>query len=244
VLVQTMWFVIQCIVRGTQHLPLTELEVVTLAYTMLNFFIYVFWWDKSRNVECPIRVYKTSTASHEESGEEAEGWADYWWVRWVQLMLYYPIGQQNDFVTLSKQLSIPMFWSGRMRVQELGLAGLGPSILGAAFGAIHCIAWSSEFTSRAELILWRIACISMIIVLFLVAIICAWWTGGGETIPETWYDIFLALIVSISFIVLLLSAWLYIAGRIATLVMAFTSLRSLPPAAFTTVDWTTFIPHI
>jgi hypothetical protein len=37
VLVQTLWFIIQCIARGIQHLPLTELEVVTLAYTMLNF---------------------------------------------------------------------------------------------------------------------------------------------------------------------------------------------------------------
>ncbi|KIM28289.1 hypothetical protein M408DRAFT_23990 [Serendipita vermifera MAFF 305830] len=36
VLVQTMWFVIQCIVRGTQHLPLTELEVVSLAYAMIT----------------------------------------------------------------------------------------------------------------------------------------------------------------------------------------------------------------
>ncbi|KIM26227.1 hypothetical protein M408DRAFT_73096, partial [Serendipita vermifera MAFF 305830] len=56
VLVQTMWFVLQCIARGAQHLPLTELEVVTLAYAMLNLFIYLFWWDKPQNVECPIRL--------------------------------------------------------------------------------------------------------------------------------------------------------------------------------------------
>ncbi|KIM25440.1 hypothetical protein M408DRAFT_31933, partial [Serendipita vermifera MAFF 305830] len=61
VLVQTSWFFIQCIARGIQSLPLTELEVVTLAYAMLNLFIYTFWWDKPRNLECPIRVYKAST---------------------------------------------------------------------------------------------------------------------------------------------------------------------------------------
>ncbi|KIM28286.1 hypothetical protein M408DRAFT_23986 [Serendipita vermifera MAFF 305830] len=242
VLVQTLWFVVQCIARGVQHLPLTELEVVTLAYTMLNFFIYVFWWDKPRNVECPIRVYKTSTASHKESGEEGDEWSDSWWFRWAEPILRYTIGQQDDYVTISKQRSIPMFWSGRMGEQELGLAGLGPSILGSAFGAIHCIAWSSEFPSHAELILWRIACISMISVPFIAAIICAWWTiDPGE---QDWYEYWLVLIGNISAIALMLSAWLYVAARIATLVIAFTSLRSLAPAAFMTVDWTTFIPHI
>ncbi|KIM20965.1 hypothetical protein M408DRAFT_305886 [Serendipita vermifera MAFF 305830] len=241
VLVQTMWFVIQCIVRGTQHLPLTELEVVTLAYTMLNFFIYIFWWDKPRNVECPIRVYKTSMSTHKESGEEADEWDDTWWIRWVQPILYYTIGNQDDCVTLSKQRSIPMFWSGRMEQEELGLAGLGPSILGAAFGAIHCIAWSSEFPSHAELILWRIACISIIIVPFLAAMLCAYLSVDEA---GTWYEGLLIATGVFSMFILALSAWLYVAARIATLVIAFSSLRSLPPPAFTTVDWTTFIPHI
>ena len=37
---------------------------------------------------------------------------------------------------------------------------------------------------------------------------------------------------------------LYIYGRGFTLALAFTSLRDLPPGAFDTVHWTTFIPHI
>src|SRR5271163_3141862 len=43
VLLQTMWFIIQCAARGLTHLPLTRLEVMTLAYAMMNFFIYIFW---------------------------------------------------------------------------------------------------------------------------------------------------------------------------------------------------------
>ena len=37
---------------------------------------------------------------------------------------------------------------------------------------------------------------------------------------------------------------LYIIARAVTLVLALTSLRDLPPGAFDTVHWTTFIPHI
>lgn len=37
---------------------------------------------------------------------------------------------------------------------------------------------------------------------------------------------------------------LYLIARAILLVIAFISLRSLPPAAYETVYWTTFIPHI
>ena len=39
-------------------------------------------------------------------------------------------------------------------------------------------------------------------------------------------------------------AVLYVLSRVALLVIAFMSLRSLPPGAYETVHWTTFIPHV
>ncbi|KIM24425.1 hypothetical protein M408DRAFT_76018 [Serendipita vermifera MAFF 305830] len=240
VLVQTVWFVVQCIARGSQRLPLTELEVVTLAYATLNFFIYVFWWDKPQNVECPIRVYKTATEMHGESGEMADKWEENW--AWLGKIFFYTVGGQDSFVTISEKQSIPMFWSGRLSDHLLFGAGLGPSILGSAFGAIHCVAWSSEFPSRPELILWRISCIAMITVPFTVAILCAMMAMGLREGNDL-NNLEVAILI-ICFFLIILSAWLYIASRIATLVIAFTTLRSLPPAAFTTVNWTTFIPHI
>ena len=43
VLLQTSWFIMQCIARAHEHLPVTHLEIVTLAYAAMNFVIYVFW---------------------------------------------------------------------------------------------------------------------------------------------------------------------------------------------------------
>ena len=37
---------------------------------------------------------------------------------------------------------------------------------------------------------------------------------------------------------------LYIIARAVTLILAFTSLRDLPPRAYETVNWTTLIPHV
>ena len=54
VLLQTLWFIMQCIARGIKHLPITHLEIVTLAYAAMNFVIYVLWWNKPLNVNRPV----------------------------------------------------------------------------------------------------------------------------------------------------------------------------------------------
>ena len=57
VLLQTLWFVTQCIARGIEKLPTTKLEIITLAYTAIYFGMFIAWWDKPRNVDRPIRVF-------------------------------------------------------------------------------------------------------------------------------------------------------------------------------------------
>ena len=56
-LFQTVWFVAQCIARRLQHLPLAQLEVAALAYTVMTAAMYCFWWNKPMRVERPIRVH-------------------------------------------------------------------------------------------------------------------------------------------------------------------------------------------
>ncbi|KAF8185491.1 hypothetical protein K438DRAFT_1597212, partial [Mycena galopus ATCC 62051] len=49
-LVQGLWFTTQCLARVHQHLALTELEVATLAFALVNIFIWLLWWDKPLDV--------------------------------------------------------------------------------------------------------------------------------------------------------------------------------------------------
>ncbi|TFK33848.1 hypothetical protein BDQ12DRAFT_727377 [Crucibulum laeve] len=57
VILQTGWFVVQCISRGAEGLVLTALEIVTLAFCTLNGLMYIFWWNKPLDVQCAIPVY-------------------------------------------------------------------------------------------------------------------------------------------------------------------------------------------
>ncbi|KAF8802868.1 hypothetical protein BYT27DRAFT_6749375 [Phlegmacium glaucopus] len=54
---QTTWFIGQCIARGVAGLILTELELATLAFSILNAILYFLWWNKPLDVSCPVPVH-------------------------------------------------------------------------------------------------------------------------------------------------------------------------------------------
>ncbi|TFK50295.1 hypothetical protein OE88DRAFT_1700952, partial [Heliocybe sulcata] len=56
VIVQTSWFIAQCIARSAQGLALTELELSTCAYAALNAMAYGLWWNKPQSVDRPHRI--------------------------------------------------------------------------------------------------------------------------------------------------------------------------------------------
>jgi hypothetical protein len=49
----------QCVARHIKHLPITELEIATVAYTIPIVGIYICWWDKPLGLSQPIRVRKS-----------------------------------------------------------------------------------------------------------------------------------------------------------------------------------------
>jgi hypothetical protein len=53
---QTGWFVTQCIARRLKGLPITEIELTTIAFALTNTATYLFWWNKPLNVECTVPV--------------------------------------------------------------------------------------------------------------------------------------------------------------------------------------------
>jgi len=56
-ILQTTWFILQCIARGKQRLALTELELVTLALASLNGVTFAIWWHKPLGVQEPVEIY-------------------------------------------------------------------------------------------------------------------------------------------------------------------------------------------
>ncbi|KAF7369923.1 hypothetical protein MSAN_00621800 [Mycena sanguinolenta] len=55
-LLQGLWFIVQCLAHTHQRLVITQLEVATLAFAIVNIFIWLLWWNKPLDVQRPIVV--------------------------------------------------------------------------------------------------------------------------------------------------------------------------------------------
>ena len=237
VLLQTSWFVTQCIARAIEHLPVTHLEIVTLAYAAMNFVIYIFWWNKPLNVNRPVRVLRKSGPGGTQPWV-SEPISEARKLTWkaigngLKTIMYFIVGSQDDDVDLSREDRVPRFWADNTDSEELGIGNFIMLLVGVCFGAIHCIAWDFSFPTHTELLMWRISSVAITAVpiyIFLGLIL----TTLVDSMSST-ADI----------ILILPPVLLYILARAVTLVLAFISLKDLPPGAYETVHWTTFIPHI
>ena len=232
VLLQTSWFVMQCIARAIKQLPVTHLEIVTLAYAAMNLAIYVFWWNKPLNVDRPVRVFRKPDV--EELTVEGRTLADR---DGSETILYFIGGVQDKYVNLSHEDRVPRFWADSVDYITADLIMLG---VGVCFGAIHCIAWHFSFPTHAELLIWRISSVAItgVPIYIPLTLSLAFW------LEDMGFDTASDIIAGIILLSVFPAGILYILARVLTLAIAFTSLRDLPPGAFDTVHWTTFIPHI
>ena len=237
VLLQTSWFVMQCIARAIKHLPLTHLEIITLAYAAMNFVIYIFWWNKPLNVNRPVRVFRklepreTQPQTGEQTSEAQELTLEAIGDGLVTIAKFI-VGIQDRDVVLSREDQVPRFWADTSTTDdEAGIADAIVLGVGVCFGAIHCIAWRFSFLTHTEMLMWRISSVSittMPIYIFLGSLL-------SVTLDRT----------NVGNVILIIPAGiLYIIARAVTLVLAFISLKDLEPGAYEIVHWTTFIPHI
>ena len=240
VLLQTSWFVMQCIARGIKHLPVTHLEIVTLAYAAMNFVIYVFWWNKPLNVNRPVRVFRKSGES-EPSETQPQSISEARKLTWesvfygLRTIFWFIAGYQDEGVNLSREDKVPRFWANST-VNSVLIADFIMLGVGICFGAIHCIAWGFSFPTHTELLMWRVSSVAITALPVLVPLMI----GLGGWFKSMDFD----TIGDIALTSVLPAGLLYIIARVLTLVLALTSLRDLPPGAFDTVHWTTFIPHV
>ncbi|CAG7853038.1 SubName: Full=Uncharacterized protein {ECO:0000313/EMBL:CCA75392.1} [Serendipita indica DSM 11827] len=233
VLIQTTWFIGQCIGRKAQGLILTELEVITIAYSLVNVAIYIVWWEKPYQVMEPVRVYDELPALNEQQQKcrkNAENTSK------LFKAFCYVLGAQDRFTDFRTLKRIPTFDAGGLDNESAHSESIMALIVtGVIFGSIHFLAWASSFPTSTERLLWHMSTIILVAVplfpisfLILLAVIARllnlpyeFAVAGSSLLPLA-----------------------YIVGRITTITLAFTTLRCLPVEAYRDVGWSDFLPHI
>jgi hypothetical protein len=276
VVLQTGWFITQCIARGARGLPITELELVTVAFAGLNFVMYWVWWDKPLNVRRAVRVYKKPDSNDPSTdglivikeggfwpplrrslsalqsaiagawGESKWGLvllvlfiamvAGVWVILWVVAGLFrVAVDNEDDIIVDEKRIDTfyppaSTEWKSAKTDYFIYISLVS---IAAVFGAIHCIAWPFPFPSDEERILWRVCSVVItgapIAVVPLVLIVL-------KLDSDSWVGDVTGVLLWVLF-------FAYTTSRASLLVLAFLSLRALPPDAYRSVQWTSFIPH-
>jgi hypothetical protein len=240
-LMQTGWFILQWIARGVEHLHVTELEIITLAFAILNFATYAFWWNKPYNVQSPICVTKRvgvqtpggggNPGQSTDSASDATIASRFTHVVWSIFLEFakmaFGIRMDNNMYTPGRNSETGNWWDG-----------IGAVVFAIIFGGIHCIAWSFEFHSSVYRLLWHVCSVVLVCTPLPMWLNCVLLIHKKDKIPNGMerYTVLYVLGVLIGIA--------YVVARVGLLVVAFTSLSSLPPDAYRAVHWTTFIPHV
>ncbi|KAJ6565564.1 hypothetical protein DFH09DRAFT_1473707, partial [Mycena vulgaris] len=225
-LTQGLWFITQCLARVHQHLPVTELEVATLAFAVVNVFIWAIWWKKPLDVEQPIRIGPVEEQPDSGLTTQHLGWGD----RFVGVVTgNYSEPDYNPMVSTS----VPSFWSAADRWHDGSRRAFSMEcFVGSIFGAIHCAAWSADFPSTDEMWMWRVCSLIVAALPMLLGALAISSVIIDENHHLTLGAIFAAAIPG------------YIVARLFLVILPFTALRALPPSVFTDVNWSVYIPHL
>ncbi|KAJ7058182.1 hypothetical protein C8F01DRAFT_1149868 [Mycena amicta] len=224
---QGLWFVLQCITRTAQHLPLTELEAATLAFAAVNVFTWLLWWGKPLDIRDPI-VVACEVALEESENESPLQQKRDWWTKFLGLLgNAYDSKEYNPLCNNA----VPTFWYSSAEDDpnasegQTGWSLVGQFLVAAIFGAIHCIAWYTVFASTAEMWLWRISAV----LIAGLPLITAFLLVSTDHVP-LFFEYFYGGFFGVSVV-------LYPILRIILLILPFTALRTLPPATFVDVNW-------
>jgi preprotein translocase subunit SecG len=249
-ILQLAWFVLQLVARYVQNLPITLLEIDTLAVAVLTCIAYGLWWKKPKDVRRPHAVYwKTNTSLPNELayeqvdvGSPTESWGVF------LVNCVYPVA---SLMGLGAPISSRAVHS--RRVSSVGgydniSVFSRPSIIlsigclsGAVFGGIHCLGWNDLFQGHAEQILWRAASLAIVSAPVSILLLwgCAIWLNSLDEVSMSF-----AVSRTLASLVPLASIFIYIVARIILIVLILMSFQSLPPGTYDTVAWTNFIPHL
>jgi hypothetical protein len=242
---QAAWLVAQVIARGVQHLPVTLLELSTVALISCTTATAFFWFQKPLGVETPTDVYlETSMAQILQlAGDDIKASYRDMPLDFVESQLYtssqFPLHQSWGV----QERPLPRIPNDRdPQLHNLSII-LVVTIPTAAFSLLHLIAWHFDLPTKAELLLWRWTCVSMSIILGtycateVASIIAQGYTTSGLTTLNGYK---LRWPTNILFLV---PGSLYMCARLIVIVEIVISMRLLPAGCFETLQWTQLIPH-
>jgi hypothetical protein len=258
-IVQIIWFLAQCVARAAQHLPVTTLEISTLAYIPCAIFAYILWWNKPYEVAVPtiLRILPeqsnaTALDRNRYHGDPAKGLCKHWRQVETRRILkervasgfLFPAQEYRSY-EISRQCGEIV----RSSLVPVGVHGFSSALVFFVVGGIHLAAWNFAFSSLSERWTWRVCSlviatiipISWVVTSVLLKMFThSWWDGSECKKKLDEYRIMRWVTMGIQGIAILI----YALARLYLIVEVFAGLRDAPAAVYKTPEWSNFLPHI
>jgi hypothetical protein len=267
-LVQITWFILQSIGRAIQQLPITTLELLTITFIFCTLPTFFLWYHKPLDIQTPIFL-QTDTRIGDiliDAGDDArnpykltpldfldvppakENFVAAWW--WGVMLCFDGV----LFRVNEKERPLMTFANSKTHPQRgytvYSFCARVIWVLG--YFAIHFAGWNLVLPTNIEKQFWHAAILYFISICTLYLIVFGVVSSASHWMAKRWFDKDASSFIEV---LSLFPRWLQLLGllpiygtygiaRIYMLVECFISLRSLPREVFTTVDWSSIIPHV
>ncbi|KZT19440.1 hypothetical protein NEOLEDRAFT_1151991 [Neolentinus lepideus HHB14362 ss-1] len=261
-LLQTLNFIANCFARVRQHLPLTQAELGTCAFAILNIVIYFLWWVKPQGINEYLHVGRKLRWEVKEDGKSRPGVQvnprPPWWRRlsWpglniLKVIISLPVFSALDMLSPVTPIArkgiqksdthVPTFFTG-----ETGSFPDAPTLTlftcacALISGGVNAIAWNFIFPTNTERDVWRYC---TLVILSIPPAEIIWWFWIR---PHDFFEFksFWAYLRMIWHIPAAIGSAAYIIARLILISLSVTALRDPPSEILTTTSWTAIIPHI
>ncbi|CZR66966.1 uncharacterized protein PAC_16865 [Phialocephala subalpina] len=146
------WLVLSIVARAVSGLAVSQIEVAALAFSILAIATYVANLWKPKDIDVPIMLC-VPRSGFPASSRAYGGFPKRRETTSFINFLFTPSRRPDGY-----QTRIP---NDALRIMgTIPLISSLTAVSTMVFGGLHCIAWSFEFPSRTEVLLWRIASIS------------------------------------------------------------------------------------
>ncbi|KAE9377341.1 hypothetical protein N431DRAFT_463116 [Stipitochalara longipes BDJ] len=153
---QITWLVLSVIVRGSTHLPVSQLEIITVAFSAIAVATYLCNLWKPKDVDVPIKLSFPKEALEAHPGpfwpssnyigrpEKETKWDS------ASFFDYFlrPSGERRETTTYQDRNA--RVFNDTCRIQRAKIPMISRVIAASTFifGGLHCIAWSFDFPSK------------------------------------------------------------------------------------------------
>lgn len=172
VVLQVTWFTVQCIARAAENLPISQLEIGTVAYVGCTILTTAFWWHKPQDIRLWKSYSDSEVATIDRAGLESDASTTQMCLGYYRLPNFAidselraryqraETGPQNRGYEWVNFNGKELFGFDGNAIRE-SICG---AILASVLGSIHLAAWNLDFGTKFEKYGWRTGALIVTIV--------------------------------------------------------------------------------